>query len=191
MKIGLFFGSFNPIHTGHLIIANYMVEFTAIERVWFVVTPQNPLKKRRSLLNEYDRLELVRLAIEDDPRLDVTDIEFYLPRPSYTIHTLLHLEEKFPGNQFSLVMGSDSLKTLPKWKNYEELLKNYSIYVYPRPGNRETKHYKEKNVHVADAPLMKISASFIRKCFVQDKSARYMVPLKVLEIIEKWGYYKK
>ena len=138
MKVGLFFGSFNPIHTGHLIIANVMIESTDIQKVWFVVSPQNPLKKSKSLLHEFDRLDMVRAAAYDNYNLDVSDVEFNLPRPSYTIDTLVYLSEKHPDNEFVLIIGEDNLKSFPKWKNFESILKNYSLYVYPRRGSSES-----------------------------------------------------
>lgn len=189
MKTGLFFGSFNPIHVGHLILASYMVAYSDLDKVMFVVSPKSPFKQKQSLLNEYDRLALVRLAIEGDLRLDATDIEFKMPKPSYTIHTLQHLEERYPERQFALIMGSDTVNSLPKWKNYEQLIGSYSIYVYPRP------EYPLQPVEGAaitqfDAPLMRLSSSFIRETLKAGKSVRYMVPEPVFHEIEKWGYYQ-
>ena len=189
MKIGLFFGSFNPIHVGHLILASYMVEYTDLDQVMFVVSPKSPFKEKSSLLNEYDRLELVRVAIEADPRLQVTDIEFKLSKPSYTINTLLHLEEKHPGNEFVLMMGSDTVNSLPKWKNYEQLIAGYSIDVYPR-AESPPKEIKGADVQVYDAPLMRLSSSFIRETLQKGKSIKYMVPEPVYEKIDKWGFYQ-
>ncbi len=190
MKTGLFFGSFNPIHIGHLILASHMVEHSALDRVMFVVSPQSPFKKKASLLNEYDRLELIRAATEDDDRLEHTDIEFKLAQPNYTIHTLLHLEERYPNREFGLMMGSDTVNSLPKWKNYEEIIANYSLYVYPRPDN-PVKGPEEADIKHFDAPLMRISSSFIRDNLQSGKSVRYLVPEPVLERIEKWGFYKQ
>lgn len=191
MKTGLFFGSFNPIHIGHLILASYMVEHSDLEKVTFVVSPQSPFKQKKNLLNEYDRLELIRATIEEDDRLDVTDIEFKLPKPSYTINTLLHLEERYPKQEFSLIMGTDTVHSLPKWKNYEELIKHYSIYAYPRPESPSIESIaSEATIQVFDAPLMRISSSFIRESLKAGKSVKYMVPEPVLERIEKWGFYK-
>lgn len=191
MKIGLFFGSFNPIHVGHLIIGSYFVEYTELENVWYMISPQSPFKKRSNLLNEYDRLELVRLAVEEDDRLKSSDIEFKLPQPSYTIHTLLHLEEKYPDHEFVLLMGSDTIDTLPKWKNYEEILKHREIYVYPRP-NQPMEKFKDHE-HVAyfdNAPLVEISSSFIRNAIKTGKSVRYLVPQPSLDAIDRWGFYE-
>ncbi len=189
MKTGLFFGSFNPIHVGHLILASYMVEYTDLQQVMFVISPKSPFKQKSNLLNEYDRLELVRVATEDDTRLSPTDIEFKLEQPNYTVHTLLHLEERYPRHEFVLMMGSDTVNTLPKWKNYQEIISNYSIYVYPRPEN-PLNPPEGADVHQFDAPLMRISSSFIRETVKAGKSIRYLVPDSVLERIDKWGFYQ-
>jgi len=190
MNIGLYFGSFNPIHTAHLIIANHILNETEIKRIWFVVSPQNPLKAESNLLNEYHRLHLVRLATEEDNRIKVSDIEFDLPRPSYTINTLTYLEERHPQHKFSIIIGSDSFQNLNKWKNYEAIIKNFTIYVYKRPGF-EIESNLSSNIHPVDAPLLQLSATQIRQLIKEGKSIRYMVPDKVLEEIEKGGYYKK
>jgi nicotinate-nucleotide adenylyltransferase len=190
MKIGLYFGSFNPVHTGHLIIANYILNFTDIKKIWFIVSPQNPFKENATLLNEYHRLHLLKLATEEDSRIKVSDIEFHLPKPSYTATTLVHLEEKYPGNQFSIIMGSDSFQNLHKWKNYETIIKNYSIYVYMRNGF-EVKNNINAKLTIVDAPKLQISATEIRRLVKEKKSIRYMVPDKVWEEIEKGGYYLK
>jgi len=190
MKIGLYFGSFNPVHAGHLIIANHFLNFTDLQKIWFVVSPQNPLKESSTLLNEYHRLHLLKLATEDDTRIKIIDIEFHLPRPSYTAITLAHLEEKFPGNQFSVVMGSDSFQNLHKWKNYETIIKNYPLYIYLRPGFEIRKDINAK-INIADAPMLALSASAIRDMVRDRKSIRYMVPEKVREEIERGGYYRK
>jgi nicotinate-nucleotide adenylyltransferase len=189
MKIGLYFGSFNPIHSGHLIIANHVLNSTPLERLWFVVSPQNPFKTN-GLLNEYDRLHLVRTATEEDPRIKVSDIEFQLPRPSYTIDTLTYLHEKYPEHEFSIVMGSDSFQNLHKWKNAEIIISRYPLYIYRRPGF-EVNNIHGANISLVDAPLLQISATQIRELIRQGKSIRYMVPDKVREEIEKGGYYKK
>lgn len=189
MKIGLFFGSFNPIHIGHLILASHMVEYSDLDQVMFVVSPQSPFKKKANLLNEYDRLELARVATEDDDRLSVSDIEFKLAHPNYTVHTLLHLEERYPNHEFVLIMGTDTVNTLPKWKNYESLIERYSLYVYPRPEN-PLEGMEEAEIHHFNAPLMRISSSFIRESLKAGKSIRYLVPDPVLERIEKWGFYQ-
>jgi len=189
MKIGLYFGSFNPIHIGHLIIADFVSNYTDVEQVWFVVSPQNPLKKSNSLLNEYDRLCLVQLAVGDNPMFKVSDIEFQLPRPSYTIDTLTYLEEKFPRHEFALIIGSDSLQNIGKWKNSEMLLNNYFFYVYQRPGF-EVSNVISK-VTLLKAPLLEISSTEIRSAVRAGKSIRYVVPDKVLEEIKRNNYYKK
>lgn len=190
MKIGLYFGSFNPIHTGHLIIANHILNTTEIERIWFIISPQNPLKSEVGLLDEYSRLHLLRLAIEDDKRMKASDIEFHLPKPSYTINTLVYLEEKYPVHGFIIIMGSDSFQNIHNWKNYQTIIKNYSICVYKRPGF-EIENKVKADLHIIDAPLLQISATEIRKLIKQKKSVRYMVPDKVLEEIEKGNYYRK
>jgi nicotinate-nucleotide adenylyltransferase len=189
MNIGLYFGSFNPVHSGHLIIANHLLNETSIDKIWFVVSPQNPFKETDQLLNEYHRLHLVRLATEDDTRVKASDIEFNLPRPSYTVNTLAYLAEKYPQHSFSIVMGSDSFQNLKNWKNAEVIIKNYPIYIYMRPGFEVTNELNA-NIQVVDAPLLQISATHIRKLVREGKSIRYMVPDKVLDEIEKGRYYK-
>ncbi|MBP9213843.1 MAG: nicotinate-nucleotide adenylyltransferase [Chitinophagaceae bacterium] len=187
MNIGLYFGSFNPIHTGHLLIASHVADSGLIEKVWFVVSPQNPLKPSNSLLNEYDRLHMVNLAIEDDDRFKAVDVEFKLPKPSYTIDTLTHLKEKYPQHNFSIIMGSDSYSNLHNWKNHELLKKNYPILVYNRP---DFIIESSARVHVLKAPLLEISSTIIRKAIQQKRSIRYMLPDSVRKEIEKTGYYK-
>ncbi|MDB5191603.1 MAG: nicotinate-nucleotide adenylyltransferase [Segetibacter sp.] len=189
MRIGLYFGSFNPIHIGHLIIGNFVAQYTELDQVWFVVSPQNPLKKISTLLNEYHRLHLVGLAVEGNPLLKASDIEFKLPRPSYTIDTLTYLQEKYPIHSFSLIMGSDSLENLPRWKNCELLKRNYSFYVYNRPGF-VIKDAPPTNVLVLDAPLLEISSTVLRGMIKSGKSIQYLVPEKIREEIEKGQYYK-
>jgi nicotinate-nucleotide adenylyltransferase len=189
MKIGLYFGSFNPIHTGHLIIANHILNETDLQKIWFVVSPQNPFKPSATLLNEYHRLNLVQIAIEQDERLRASDIEFSLPKPSYTAHTLAYLSEKYPMHEFVIIMGSDSFQNLEKWKNAEFIQNNYSIMVYRRPGFDVVA--ETPNVRVMNAPLLEISATYIRTCLQQGKSIRYLVPRLVEEEIEKSGFYKK
>jgi len=191
MRIGLYFGSFNPIHHGHLIIANYILENTGLDQVWFVVSPQNPLKPSSSLLNEYHRLFLVQAAIEGENNLKASDIEFKLPKPSYTVDTLAYLQEKYPAHEFSIIMGSDSFQNLPKWKNYHWLLQHYPVYVYKRPAHEVLPSFEDaKKIIVLDAPLLPISATGIRKNIKAGKSIRYLVPDAVREEIERNGYYK-
>ncbi len=189
-KIGLFFGSFNPVHIGHLIIANYMATQTDLDKVWFVVSPQNPLKPKNTLARDYDRLHLVRLAIGDNPNLEASNIEFDLPKPSYTIDTLIHLKEKHPNYEFVLIMGGDNLRSLHKWKNYEIILRDYQIYVYKRPAYDLGDLSTHQNIRLFEAPLMQISASYIRSCLKNGKSARYLVPEQVFEYLESSNIYK-
>jgi nicotinate-nucleotide adenylyltransferase len=188
MKVGLYFGSFNPVHVGHLIIASFVANNTDVQQVWFVVSPQNPFKKASSLLNEYHRLHLVQLAIEKDPQLRASNIEFKLPKPSYTIDTLTYLQEKYPTHVFSVILGSDSFQNISKWKNADQLLSNYSFYVYSRPGF-EVQNTAE-NVHVLKAPLLEISSTQLRNAIREGKSIRYLVSENVREEIEKTGYYR-
>ncbi len=190
MKIGLYFGSFNPIHIGHLIIANHILNETGLKKIWFVVSPQNPFKSSSTLLNEYDRFHLVQKAIGLDGRLKASDIEFSLPKPSYTAHTLAYLAEKYPSHQFTIVMGSDSFQNLGKWKNAESIISNYPILVYRRPQFDVTNDI-DANVTVLDAPLLEISATYIRECIQNGKSIKYLVPEAVAEEIEKSLFYKK
>ncbi|MCD4679792.1 MAG: nicotinate-nucleotide adenylyltransferase, partial [Bacteroidales bacterium] len=175
-KIGLLFGSFNPIHIGHMILANYMLEFTDLSQVWFITSPHNPLKEKKSLLADHHRLAMVNIAIEDNYQFRSSSIEFKLPQPSYTIDTLSHLYEKHPDNDFILIMGSDNLSSLKKWKNYKELLKLYKMYVYPRPGSDGGEFKNSPNVKMVNAPLMEISSSFIRKAIKDKKNIQYMFP---------------
>lgn len=190
MKIGLYFGSFNPIHHGHLIIANYLLQHSDLDQVWFVVSPQNPFKPSATLLNEYHRLFLVKAAIEGENNLKVSDIEFKLPKPSYTSDTLTYLTEKYPGNSFVIIMGSDSFQNLAKWKNYETILAHYPIYVYKRSGHDNLPAFPGSTVKIWDAPLLPISATEIRKNIKNGKSIRYLVPEAVREEIERNGYYR-
>lgn len=188
--IGLFFGSFNPIHIGHLIIANYMANHTDLDEVWLVVSPHNPLKKKDSLVNMYDRLEMVNLAIENAENIRSSTIEFSLPQPSYTIDTLTHLREQHPEKRFVLIMGSDNLSTFHKWKNYELLLRDYHIYVYPRPGFQNEQLKEHPAITVTDTPLMELSATFVRNSVRMGKSIRYFVPDTVVDFIESKGLYR-
>jgi nicotinate-nucleotide adenylyltransferase len=190
MKIGLYFGSFNPVHVAHLIIANHILNETDIEKIWFVVSPQNPFKEEKTLLNEYHRLHLVQTAVQDDNRIKASDIEFNLPKPSYTTATLAYLKEKHPEHEFCIIMGSDSFQNLHKWKNYELIVKEYKVYVYLRPGFDVTNHVNAK-LHIVDAPLLQLSATQIRQYIKEGKSVRYLVPENVREEIEGGGYYKK
>jgi len=187
--IGLFFGSFNPIHTGHLIIAQAMVEMADLNKIWFVVTPQNPFKPSKSLLHEFDRFDMVQAAIADHPKLAVTDVEFHLPRPNYTINTLEHLTAKFPDKQFSLIIGQDNLESFPKWKDPDLILDRYGLYVYPRPEAKENELNHHPRVTMVNAPLMDISATYIRDLVRKGKSIRYLVPDVVAEMILRKGFY--
>lgn len=190
-RIGLFFGSFNPVHTGHMIIANFMATRTDLEQVWLVVSPQNPLKQKSSLARDHDRLHLVRLAIGDNIHLRASDIEFNLPKPSYTIDTLVYLQEKYPDHQFVLIMGGDNLATLHRWKNYEILLRDYEIYVYQRPGYTipDDMAHQDK-VRFFDAPMMHLSASYVRKCLAEGHSIQYLVPEAVYEYLNSTNVYR-
>lgn len=188
-QVGLFFGSFNPIHIGHLIIANYMANFTSLDEVWFVVSPQNPFKEKKSLGNMYDRLEMVHLAIEGAEKLRVSDIEFGLPQPSYTIDTLIYLSEKYPNKEFVLIMGEDNLASLHKWKNADILLRDYKIIVYPRPGYDAGKLKSHPSVTLTDTPLMELSSTFLRKAIKENKSIQFYTPEKVIAFIDKKGLY--
>ncbi len=188
-KTGLFFGSFNPIHIGHLCVAEYMREFGGLDEVWFVVSPQNPLKDKLTLLDDYARYEMVQIAIGDDTRFRVTDIEFHLPKPSYTIDTLTHLYEKYPDRQFVLTGGTDLLVSFHKWKNYEQLLANYTLLLYPRHGSDSHPLTKHPSVTLIDAPRIEISASFIRGALKNRRSVRYFLPDAVYRYIDKYGYY--
>ena len=189
-NIGLFFGSFNPIHIGHMVIANWFVEYTDLDRVWFVVSPQNPFKEKKSLLADHHRLALVRQAIEDDPRFWVTDIEFKMPKPSYTIDTLTYLQEKYPDHRFTLLAGSDQLPTFDKWKNPEQILEQYKLYVYARPGYEGGKYDDHPSVRIFDAPQMEISSTFIRRSVKEGKDMRYMLPEKVWRYMREMHFYE-
>jgi nicotinate-nucleotide adenylyltransferase len=191
MITGLYFGSFNPIHIGHLAIANFMVEFSELEQLWFVVSPQNPLKEKKSLLKDYHRLEMVRLAIEDDDRFRASDIEFRLPTPSYTIDTLAYLEEKHPGREFQLVMGGDGLRTFHKWKHADLIVKKYHRLVYPRPGSDFNQYINLPNTSLVEAPMMEISSSFIRQAIKEGKDVRHLVPAKAYTYMREMHFYEK
>lgn len=190
MKTGLFFGSFNPIHTGHLIIANYMANHTDLAEVWLVISPHNPLKDKRGLTGMYDRLEMAKLSIENSENLRVSDVEFSLPKPSYTIDTLTHLHERYPEKSFVLIMGADNLVSFKKWKNYEILLRDYEIFVYPRPGADVTEWENHPSITFTDTPLMEISSTFIRKAIKETKNVQFFLADKVIDFIEGKGMYK-
>jgi nicotinate-nucleotide adenylyltransferase len=190
MKIGLFFGSFNPIHHGHLMVASFIANHTDLQQIWLVVSPQNPHKTQSSLLNEYDRLHLAQLAIEDDTQIKVSDIEFKLPKPSYTIDTLTYLEEKYPQHNFFVIMGSDSFQNLPKWKNFEALVKNYQFIVYRRPGFDITEKFGA-DVTYLEAPMLELSATLIRNNCKDGITIRYLVPEDVRLEIERNNYFKE
>jgi nicotinate-nucleotide adenylyltransferase len=189
VKIGLFFGSFNPIHIGHLIIANTMATTTDLGQVWFVVSPQNPFKKNSSLLHEFDRMDMVERAIADNSLFKATDIEFSMPKPSYTIDTLVRLNERFPQHDFKLIMGEDNLVQFKNWKNYEQILEYYGLYVYPRPNTPPHEFGSHPSVQFVKAPLLDISATFIRESIKNNHSIRYMVPEAVESMIQRKNYY--
>ena len=191
MKVGLYFGSFNPVHIGHLIIASHAVNETDLNQVWFIVSPQNPFKQSSSLLNEYHRLHLIKSAIEGENNLRASNVEFALPRPSFTVDTLAYLKEKFPVHDFSLLMGSDGFKNLDKWKNFENIIKNHPIYIYKRPGFEITETHGAKINILETAPLLEISSTKIRELIKKRKSIRFLVPDVVKNEIELAGYYRK
>lgn len=190
MKIGLLFGSYNPIHIGHLIIANYMANHTELDKVWLVVSPQNPFKKYSDLINTYDRLEMARLATDNAENIAVCDVELKMPQPSYTIDTLALLTEKYPEHEFALIMGSDNLVSLPKWKNYRLILRDYRIFVYPRPGYENADLASHHAVTITMTPQMELSATFIRKSIVEKKNVQFFVPDAVLKFIEDKNLYR-
>ncbi len=190
MKIGLFFGSFNPIHAGHLIVANVIYESTDLDRIWFVVSPQNPFKKNKNLLSEFDRLDMVREAIHDDYHFQASNIEFEMPKPSYTVDTLIYLTEKYPDYEFQLIIGEDNLASFPKWKNAEQILENHKLLVYPRPHAKPSELSEHPSIEKIEAPEVDISATLIRKMVQQNKSIKYLVPEGVRELIDGRGYFK-
>ena len=190
MKIGLFFGSFNPIHNGHLIIANHILNESDIDKVWFVVSPQNPFKNAESLLNNYDRLHLVSKAIENDFRMKASDIEFHLPKPSYTVTTLAYLKEKYPEHEFVIIIGSDSFQNLSKWKNFEIIVNNYQLIIYKRPGFEVENNIGAK-ILIMNAPLLEISATYIRDLIKKNKSIKYLVPENIEEEIKTNRFYNQ
>ncbi len=191
-KIGLYFGTFNPIHVGHLIIANHLVENSDLDEIWLVVTPHNPHKKKKTLLDDHHRLAMVRIALEEYPKLKASNIEFDLPQPNYTTNTLAHLEEKYPEKLFSLIMGEDNLKSFHKWKNYEVILDRYSIYVYPRisEGTIETQFTGHPKITKVDAPIMELSSTFIRKGIQSGSNVRPMLPHTVWKYLDEMNFYK-
>ena len=193
MKIGLYFGTFNPIHVGHLIIANHLAEHSDLQQIWLIVTPHNPLKDKNSLLDDYQRLHLVHLATEDYVKIKPSDFEFKLSQPNYTINTLSHLQDKYPEHEFSLIMGEDNLKNLHKWKNYESILENHTIYVYPRISSdiENLALNNHKNIHKINAPIVEISSTFIRENIKNKKNVQPLLPAKVWEYIDKSGFYLK
>jgi len=191
-KIGLYFGTFNPIHVGHLAIANHMVEFSDLDEVWLVVTPHNPHKTKSTLLDDTHRLSMVRIALEDYPKLKASNIEFELKQPNYTVDTLVHLEEKHPDLSFCLIMGEDNLKSFHKWKNHEVILERYSIYVYPRisTGSIKTRFNNHSKIHKVNAPIMELSSTFIRNSIKSGKNIRPMLPHSVWKYIDEMSFYK-
>lgn len=193
MRIGLYFGTFNPIHIGHLIIANHLAEYSDLNQIWMVVTPHNPQKKKSSLLEDHHRLQMVRLATESYPKIMASDIEFKLPQPNYTVHTLAYLGEKFPQHTFSLIMGEDNLSELHKWKNYEMILENHDIYVYPRlnSSDLEVKFVNHSKIHLIKAPIMELSSTFIRESIKNGKNVTPMLSLSVWNYIDHNLFYKK
>lgn len=191
-KVGLFFGSFNPIHIGHLILANYILENSDMDELWFVVSPHNPFKEKKSLLNQHNRLEMVELAIKNYPKMRASNVEFSLPQPSYTIDTLTYLKEKFPTNSFALMMGEDNLKHLHKWKNAELLIENHQIIVYPRKFNGEQKdseYLQHENIILIDAPIIELSATKIRQMIKENKNVQPMLPPEVFDYLDGSSFY--
>ena len=192
MKVGLFFGTFNPIHVGHLTIANHIAEYSDLDQVWFVVTPHSPFKKKNSLLDDHQRLEMVYRATKDYPKLKQSDIEFKLPQPNYTVNTLAHLEEKYPEHEFALIMGEDNLKGFHKWKNYETILENYELFVYPRiaEGKMPSQFEGHSKICKVNAPIMEISSTFIRKNHALGKNIRPMLPDPVWNYLDEMNFYR-
>lgn len=192
-KIGLFFGSFNPIHIGHLILANYFLENSDMDELWFVVSPQNPFKDKKSLLTDHNRLDMVQLAVKNYPKMRASNVEFSLPKPSYTIDTLTYLKEKYPNYSFALIMGEDNLDSLPKWKNAEKLMSDYQIIVYPRTFEGEKKdseYLQHENISMVNAPIIELSATEIRNMIKEGKNVRPMLPTEVFEYLDGSSFYK-
>jgi nicotinate-nucleotide adenylyltransferase len=192
MKIGLYFGSFNPIHIGHLIIANQLVENSDLDQIWFVVTPHNPFKKKSTLLDNYQRLEMVYLATKDYDTLKESDIEFNLPQPNYTVNTLVHLTEKYPKHEFALIMGEDNLKSFHKWKNYQTILEYHSIYVYPRisEGKIDTQFNNHPKITRVDAPIIELSSTMVRKAIKEGKNVKPLLPENVWAYLDEMNFYR-
>ena len=190
MKIGLYFGSYNPIHIGHQIIANSMLAHTDMDEVWFVVSPQNPFKANQQLLDDQERVEMVRLAVEDNPRIKVCDIELSLPRPSYTYTTLCHLHKLHPNHEFRLIMGSDNLEHFDRWRNFEDIVAEHQVYVFPRPNHPLGRWENHPAIHWVECPQMEISSSYIRKEIAEGRSAQYLLAPKVWQQIIKKEFYK-
>ncbi|HEX7413464.1 MAG TPA: nicotinate (nicotinamide) nucleotide adenylyltransferase [Bacteroidia bacterium] len=190
-RTGLFFGSFNPIHVGHLVLANYMLSFTDLDEVWFVISPHNPLKEKHTLLAQNHRLYMVKLATENHPKFKASDVEFKLSQPSYTIHTLTHLKEKYPKKSFHLIMGMDNLQSLPKWKNYEQIINKHTIYVYPRQHSKAGTFESHPNIILTKAPIIEISSSFIRKAILDKKNVSCFMPEKVAAYVSEMNFYRK
>lgn len=193
MKIGLYFGTFNPIHIGHLIIANHMAEHSDLDQIWMVVTPHNPHKQKSTLLDDHHRLEMVHLATSDFSKIKPSDVEFKLPQPNYTVNTLAHLQEKYPHYEFALIMGEDNLNSLHKWKNYEVILGNHHIYVYPRfnSGEIDTQFINHAKIHRVGAPVIELSSTFIRENIKNNKNVIPMLSEKVWQYVEHNNFYKK
>jgi nicotinate-nucleotide adenylyltransferase len=200
-KVGLYFGTFNPIHVGHLIIANYMADHTELDEVWLVVTPQNPLKPKSSLLADYHRLALTRIAVEDNPKLKVSDVEFGLPKPSYTANTLAYLSDEHRDREFALIMGEDNLRTFHKWKNHDAILENHHVYVYPRvltiqekadlkPHRTRPRFSDHPHIHQVEAPVMKLSASFIRNAIKEGHDVKYLLTEPVYKYVKEMHFYE-
>lgn len=190
-KIGLFFGSFNPVHIGHLVIAHEVLQNSNLDEVWFVVSPQNPLKERKTLLDDYQRLEMVRRAITDDYQMRACDAEFHLPKPSYTVLTLAHLGEQYRDKEFCLIMGSDNLATFERWRNWEYILQHYHIYCYPRPGSENCKFSDHPHVTMVQVPTMDLSSTYIRSQIRAGKDVRYLVPEPVYQYLTEMHFYEK
>lgn len=192
MKVGLYFGTFNPIHVGHLVIANHMAEYSDLDKIWMVITPHNPFKKKSSILDNHHRYQMVQRALEEYPKIDASTIEFNLPQPNYTVNTLAYLQEKYPDYQFCLIMGEDNLKSFHKWKNYEVILQNHEIYVYPRisEGVIETQFDNHPKIHKVAAPIMEISSTAIRNGIQNKKNVRPLLPAEVFEYLDEMHFYK-